>query len=38
MVNMVKEQLPCFPLAAAQGLLSCSFKSSRTTKHLNNND
>jgi hypothetical protein len=38
MMNMVKGHLPCFPLAAAQGLLSCSLESSRTMKCLNNDD
>jgi GH24 family phage-related lysozyme (muramidase) len=35
---MVKGHLPCFPLAAAQSLLSCNLESSRTTKRLNSND
>jgi hypothetical protein len=33
---MVKETLPCFPLAAAQGLVPFGFQSYRTMKHLNN--
>jgi hypothetical protein len=35
---MVKGDLPCFPLATAQGLLACSLESSRSMNHLNNND
>jgi hypothetical protein len=38
MINMEKEHLPYFSLAAAQGLLHCSLESSQITKHLNNND
>jgi hypothetical protein len=35
---MVKGHLPCFPFAAAQGLVPCSLESSRSTKHLNDDD
>jgi hypothetical protein len=35
---MVKEHLPCFPLAAAQDLLSRSLESSRTMERLNSDD
>jgi hypothetical protein len=38
MLKMVKEHLPCFPLAAAQSLVPCSLESSRTMKRLNNDD
>jgi hypothetical protein len=35
---MVKEQLPYFPLAAAQSLVPCTLEPSRTMKHLNSDD
>jgi hypothetical protein len=35
---MVKEDLPCFLLSAAQSLVPCSLESSRATKRLNNID
>jgi hypothetical protein len=38
MINMVKEHLPCFPLAVAQSLVPCSLETSRTTKRLKNDD
>jgi hypothetical protein len=35
MINVIKDHLPCFPLAAAQSLVPYSLESSQTTKHLN---
>jgi hypothetical protein len=37
-INMVKGDLPCFPLAAAKSLVPCSLESSRTMKRLNKDD
>jgi hypothetical protein len=34
---MVKEHLPCFPLATTQSLVPCSLESSQTMKRLNSN-
>jgi hypothetical protein len=38
MINMVNGHLPCFPLAAARGLVPCSLESSRSMKRLNDDD
>jgi hypothetical protein len=35
---MVKGHFPCFPLAAAQGLVPCSLESSQSTKRLNDDN